>query len=269
MELRTDASGYIKGITDAKKRAEVLNQTFKGVGSGLKITAGLFAAAGAAATAAGAGLFAMAKSVADLGDQLNDARKITGITVEQLSFMKAVAEQSGATFDDVNTSLKFLNKNFSDLASGADKGKGPLQALGITAEQFIAAGNDVNKLLPIVIERFGNMADGADKVKLAIELFGRSGTNLIPTLNDIAQNGEALRAKFESLGAILSTEVAEASDKFNDSLDDVQKAIEGVKILIGSGLLPVFTDLFKNIATWISKNRDLLKEDVKGFVEGI
>lgn len=269
MELRTDAVGYIKGITDAERRAKALDSTFKGISSGLKITTGLFAAAGVAATATAGALFAITKNVANLGDRLNDASKITGIAVEQLSFMKAVAEQSGATFDDVQTSLKFLNKNFSDLASGADKGVGPLQALGITAEQFKESGNDVNKLLPEVIKRFGNMADGADKVKLAIELFGRSGTNLIPTLNDIAKNGEALREKFESLGVILSTEVAEASDKFNDSLDDVNKAIEGVKILIGSELLPVFSDLFKDLATWISKNRELIKDDVKGFVEGI
>lgn len=109
LKIRADVQGEGK-INALGKALGGLDQTAKGVGSGLSGLAGKLGGLGGAlgslaGLATGAGLAALAKNAIDTADNLRDMSLRTGVSVEQLSKLKTAAEMSGATIDDVGKAL--------------------------------------------------------------------------------------------------------------------------------------------------------------------
>src|SRR5262245_23734497 len=120
VDFKATIDGLLAPVKQAQSAVSELNTHVDKVREGLETFAVTTAAVGAslvaAATAVAGPMLAMVKSVADLGDSLNDMAQRTGVSVEQLSVLKFAAEQSGATIEDVGAGLRVLAKNMSEHA---------------------------------------------------------------------------------------------------------------------------------------------------------
>jgi TP901 family phage tail tape measure protein len=195
-----------------------------------KITAGFGSLIPAAALA---GLTAIAKRTIDAADNLNDLSQRTGVAVESLSRFGNAAADSGSSVDEVAKAMSRLARGVVDPASSASQA---LNKIGISAIDSSGKVKSLDEIMLSISDVFAKLPDGAQKAALAQELFGKSGVNLIPLLN---QGREAL----SQYSATIDTELAQASDKFNDTLNAIGIALAGPFSEAVTALLPAITSI--------------------------
>lgn len=212
INITAQFSGQQK-IDQANQSLRNLDKTTKGISAGLAGASRFLGAFGAALGAQQ--VLNFGKSVIDLGDNLNDLRQKTGVSVETLSGLKVAAEQGGLSFEGLQGSLRKFTNNIALANAGTLKSRAGFEALGITLRNSDGALKSSDALLLEVADKFSRMPDGANKAALAIALFGKSGTDLIPVLN----GGRDALTEFS--GAF-STDFAIAADRFNDSMNTLK-----------------------------------------------
>jgi TP901 family phage tail tape measure protein len=194
------------------------------------ITAGFGSLIPAAALA---GLTAIAKRTIDEADNLNDLSQRTGVAVKSLSRFGNAAADSGSSVDEVAKAMSRLARGVVDPASSASQA---LNKIGISAIDSSGKVKSLDEIMLSISDVFAKLPDGAEKAALAQELFGKSGVNLIPLLN---QGREAL----SQYSATIDTGLAQASDKFNDTLNAIGIALAGPFSEAVTALLPAITSI--------------------------
>lgn len=186
------------------------------------------------------------KQAINFGDELNVLRQRTGITVENLSRLKYVADQSGGSLGTIAQGVKFLSRTM------AEKGMG---------------GMDVNEALLSVADQFKAMPDGAEKSALAMKLFGRSGTEMIPILNQGAASIRAMMKEADLFGVTISGQFAQQADDFNDNLDKMGKMFQGIAITAAEQLVPALNTLMGQfVELWKQVGPSFLDNVRLGFI---
>jgi methyl-accepting chemotaxis protein len=229
-------NGLEKSLTSLDRKADGLNGTF---GKMKGAAAGMSGALGALVPAVAiGGLATLAKGSIDAADNLNDLSQRTGVAVESLSRFGAAADDSGSSVDEVAKAMGKLSKGIVDPASKANEA---LRSIGVSATDASGKIRPMDDVMLDIADRFAKMPDGAQKTALAMELFGKSGMNLIPMLN---QGRDAL----SQYNATITTEGAQAADKFNDSLNKIARVVAGPFNQAITALLPTITKIAEGIA---------------------
>lgn len=233
-----------------------------------EIKTGLLAI-GAAAIGAAASLFGIAKSTADAADAIKDTSIALGLNYESLQRLGYAAQMSGASQEMLADGLRFLSRAAIDTADSNSEASKAFRALGISAKDASGKLRSPDDLLISMADAFKKIPAGAEKSGLAMQFFGRSGNQLIQFLDEGSVGIRALGAEAESLGIIMDTAAIEAGAAFNDELDRISGVAKGIVRSVGSGLIPVITDLMMAVRQWILSNRELLKSRIQSFVEGL
>jgi len=233
----------IKVGVDGQPQVELLNTSLEKVQNTTKSMGSNFlglsnALKGLAAAFTVREAFNFSKSIVDLGDELQKASQKTGFAVSDLSKLKATAELAGLGFDGLQTSLKKLNVNLVDAASGSKPLQDAFKAVGISAADLrnINASDALTK----VAEAFSKTQDGAEKAALAVKLFGRNGVDIIPFLDS---GKEGIRA----FGLEISDEFAKNAEKFNDSMKLLKNSFFQIGINVIGPVLEPLRSFFLNL----------------------
>jgi hypothetical protein len=268
--------GLKEGLTGVERPAQRAISTFeffdkKIVSTNAAILGLTVAATGVitATTAFGAGILAAAKAAADYGEQIDLVRARTGLSAESISFMAAVAKENQATLNDVAIAARHLNTELVEFARGQKTATRSFAELGLNAADFTRAGNDINEILPLVIEQLAGMENHSQKAALAVALFGENGDKLLPTFEAIAKDGEQLKKTFTDLGLVIDNETASAAARFNQSLDRLKGAVEGIRLTVGNEFIPILTDLIEKLTEWVASNKELIGQNVEAFIDGV
>jgi len=177
-----------------------------------------------------AGITSMIKSVVDVGDHLNDLRKITGLTVNELGGLDKQAKLNGTNLDSVAKAIGIMSKN---MYTGVDAFK----LLGIATKDADGNLRNANQVLLDVADRFSRMQDGAQKSAIANQIFGKSGRELIPLLNEGRGALESAAEAHRKYSGVTQAS-AEASDLFNDNLTLLSGRVTAIKTSFVGELLP-------------------------------
>lgn len=193
----------------------------------------------------GVGMFAaLIKSGVDAADQMDETSQRVGVAVESLSALKYAGEMSGVQFDALSGGLKKLTVNMNEFAvSGNGEAADALRELGISVTDASGALRSSDAVFEDIAEQFAGMDDGARKTALAVSIFGRSGNDLIPMLNEGSEGLRSMREEAESLGLVMSADMARAAAELNDDLDRLRLAGQGVGIQMAAQLVPTLGEL--------------------------
>ena len=177
----------------------------------------------------------MIKGVVDAGDRLNDLRKISSLTVEELGGLGKAAKLNGSNLEDVAKAIGIMNGNVA-------KGSDAFARLSINTKTASGDFRQSRDILLDVADRFSTMRDGVQKAAIAQEIFGKSGRELIPLLNEGRQAIEGQMEAYAQSGS-MTTKLAEQSDQFNDILTVLNDNVSATKNNFVSGLLPALIDI--------------------------
>lgn len=246
----------------AKFKDEASSQMSK-MGENIK---GAFDKISLASAAALAGVTAFAGSAlthfADLGEELSNLSAQTGISTENLSGMKVVAEAMGLSMENITGSVKKMQVNLATMAEDTQKANEALQPLGITfkeikdlkpEEQLFELGNKIAAI-----------QDPAQRTALAVQFFGKSGADLIPFFQQGNASLEEFVQKARDMGLAMDDVSANKALALDDAMDNLKGSIAGATQEIAVALAPAITDLINKItpllvqvADWIGKNPQL------------
>ena len=239
LELSTDDSKYAAGVKSAKQKAE-------GLASGFK-------KAGAALSGIGLAFVVLTKKAIDTADEFAKMSQKVGVSVEVLSGLSFAANLAGTNIGTVEKGLGLLSKNLTDYSDGVGEAKDSFKELGISAFDLDGNLRSTDDVLFEVADKFKVMPDGTKKTALAMEIFGKAGKDLIPMLNAGSDGLHDMLTEADGLGQVMSTETAQAAERFNDSLERLKTSLSGViNKIIASGFLDTLTGIAEKMATWVS-----------------
>lgn len=183
------------------------------------------------------GLTALITGAIDAADNLRDLSQATGITVESLGGLGFAAGQNGGSLEGVASAAGKLNKALAEAAAGSKDALEPFNKLGISVKDAAGQTKAADVVFAEIADRFKTFNDGPEKAALALKLFGKAGSEQIALLNE---GGEALRANIEYYKRFsgVTTEIAAASDQFNDTLGKVKLLSQSLGTSIAAALLP-------------------------------
>lgn len=205
-----------------------------------KVSSLSFAAAG---VTAGAGLVVLTRAAINNADAMDEQAEMLGTTTERLSGYTYAAHMSAVSQEDLLASLGKLTKVSADAFKGVGKGVEVFDILGMSVTDADGKLKDSTVLLGELSDKFSALPDGPAKAALAMDLFGKSGQKMVPLLNQGSAGISELTAEAERLGLVISTDTAKQAGQFNDQMDKLGFAVDGLGLRIAEGALPALNDL--------------------------
>jgi hypothetical protein len=219
----------------AKEIDSAFNKGFKGMAAGL--------AGFASAVFSVQAVFQGFTNAIDQADKLNDFNQRLGISAEALSGWGYAAKQSGTDIDALGIGLKKLAKNMADALDPKSGQAKVFESLGVSVKDAQGNLRSLEDMLPDIADGFKKLNNETLEAALAQELFGKSGTDLLEFLNQGASGLDAMRARARELGIELSQDTLTAADAFNDKVNDLKAASQGLFTQLAAELLPALSDL--------------------------
>lgn len=246
--IRLDKSEYEQGLADAENEAAGFKSKLgSALGTAGKVGAAAFGAIATGTAAATTAMVAGAKKTAAYGDNIDKMSQKMGISAEAYQEWDAILQHSG-------TSIEALKPSMKTLALQAEKGSDAFSKLGISEQEV--ANLSQEDLFSRVISGLQGMEEGSERTALASELLGRGAIELGALMNTSAEDTEAMRQRVHELGGVMSDEAVKAAAQFQDSLQDMSTAFDGLKRGMVSDLMPALTSVMDGLTEIFSGNSE-------------
>ena len=252
-KFTADTTQFEKGIKSAqsamengKATAEKLDAT---LGKLKTAFAGVVTVAGIAKISSA--VKGLADSTAAAADRIDKQSQALGMSRKAYQQWDYILGQSGASIDSLGVSMKTLN---SSLLNPSDGTITALNALGVNLEQI--QGLSQEDAFEMMVRQFQKMPEGATKSALAMQMFGKQGQALMPLLNSTSDTIDNLRSDMERMGFTMSDSMVDAGVKYGDTMDNLKRTLDGIKNILGYGLMESLTGIAEEMTKFFS-NQDV------------
>lgn len=235
-----DSAGDAAGQSAGSKFSNAL-------GTAAKVGVTAVGAIGAGVAAVSASFMSSAGDVASYGDSIDKMSQKMGISRTAYQEWDAILQHSGADIGVLNSSMKTLSVQ-------AEKGSDAFEKLGISEKDLQTMSKE--DLFSAVITGLQGMEDGTERTYLASQLLGGGAKQLGALLNTSAEDTEAMRQRVHELGGVMSDEAVLASAAYQDSLQDMNTAIGGVKRGLVEEFLPSITGVMNGVTELFSGDKE-------------
>jgi hypothetical protein len=244
------------GIADFINKNRTLGDLFKNTAKAIAGINPVSALAVASIGAIGGAATLAAKEAINFAEQLNAVSLRTGATVESLSTLGFAAEQSEASFADLQVGLRNLQRQQAAATQGNKAAARAFQDLGIETKNL--ANIPVDQLFRDVAQGVASLGSNARKTAISAQLLGRfSGPALVPLLKQGEAGIKALEDRLRSLGGEISGNFVRQADTFGDQLKELKSVTIGYGQAIGTATLPALNLLIKAFVDAIAPGKDL------------
>lgn len=212
-------------------------------GGALKTGGAVVAGMTAAATALTGTMVAGANATAEYGDHIDKMSQKMGISAQAYQEWDAIMQHSG-------TSIDSMQRGMTTLAKAAENGSDAWEKLGLSQEQVASMSQE--ELFAATISALQDMESGTERTAVAQELLGGSAKELGALLNTSSAETEAMRQRVHELGGVMSDEAVAAAAAYQDSLQDMQTALSGIKNNMMGQFMPAITQVMDGLTMLFS-----------------
>lgn len=238
-KITLDSSEYENGLADAEKQGSSFGEKLKsGLGNAAKVGAAAIAAVGAATVALGKSFYSGVSNLAAYGDQIDKNSQKMGISAKAYQEWDFILQHSGSSIDAMSRGMMTLSKQ-------AEKNDEAFSKLGITQEDLATMNKE--ELFAKTIEGLQALGEGTERDTLASQLFGGSAKELGPLLNTTASDVAAMRQQVNDLGGVMGDDAVKNAAAFQDAIQNLQTAFDGIKRGFLSDFLPAFTKVIDGL----------------------
>lgn len=207
------------------------------------------------------------RSLVTLSKQMDKARTGTDAEASTIAKLRDQIDQvSAAGGRKAPGQIAKLSKAIATAQGQGEKARKTLASLGVT-QADLAKGN-TEDVLNKVATAMQNMTDHAQRTALAQTLFGRSGQSLVPILSQGAAGVKKLLDEQKAAGNYLSGKSINDTKKLIEQQRELDREYAGVKVQLGTALLPIMVTFGKVIVA-ITKFLDPLVKHTKLFTAAI
>jgi hypothetical protein len=169
--------------------------------------------------------------------------RVLGETTEQASIMNVALKQVHGTTEEYLRAVKGLDRQIRSNEEA-------VKSMGVVTRDSNGAYRDQNDIMLDAFELLKQYRDGTDRNLAAQQIFGRGitlSTEMLALNRDrLAEAGE----EAVKYGLVIGGSTVDAVDKYRASTINLNEALEGMKIKLGTVLMPVMA----RIATFITEN---------------
>lgn len=259
--LSLDTSEYDKALDDSEQKGSSFASK---LGSGLKTAGAVGAAglavAGAATYAAGKQFVSGVADVAAYSDHIDKMSQKMNMSAESFQEWSFIMEHSGTNIESMQASIKTLS-------NAAQTNSEAFEALGLSQEEIASMSGE--ELFSATITALQGVGDETERTYLAGQLLGRGATELGALLNTSAEETEAMKLQAHELGGILSDETVKSGAQFQDSLQNMQVAMSGVKNNMLGQFLPAFSTTMDGLAAVFSGDTETGLQQIEEGVNNL
>jgi hypothetical protein len=189
----------------------------------------------------------------------------TGVSVATLSGFSFVAKQMGVDQDTLVRGLEKLSKSIFTAATAAPGTTTAFSRMGIAVRDSNGNIRDAGDVIVDVAKKFEGMNDGTVKTALAIQLFGRGGAAIIPMLNGGKEAIDKWLQTAKDLGIVLDQDTAKSAHRFEQNLNTIKAAADGLSLRLTKALLPALEAVSKAMTEGLKDK----SSNLNGFIDGI
>ena len=212
-----------------------------------KMVAGAVAAGGTAIAAMSSVFVGATNNVASYGDNIDKMSQKMGMSAQAYQEWDAVMQHSGTSMETMKASMKTL-------ANAAETGNKAFEQLGISQEEI--ANMSQEQLFEATISALQNVEDETQRTYLAGKLLGKGATELGALLNTSAEDTQAMRDRVRELGGVMSDDAVKAAAAYQDQMQDMQTAFQGLSRNMMAEFLPAVTEVMGGLTEIFSGNAD-------------
>lgn len=191
-----------------------------------------------------------------------------GMSAEAVQELGFASSQAGGSVEVMTVGLRSLSNQAQTAAKGGKDAARAFKDAGINAKDITSGKVPLDQALGQIADKFASMPDGAKKSALAMDLFGRQGMRLIPLLNEGSAGVGKLRQEARELGVVIDNDTAAALEGFGDETDKVKAQMDGLRNQAIAAVLPMLSELVKNLQDWIKANRELMVDALTAALKG-
>lgn len=206
--------------------------------AGVAIGAAL-AGAGAAAVTAGKSFVKAANDVSAMGDSIGDNAAKMGISTKAYQEWDFVLKRAGSSIDAMKTSMKTLQ----NAAAGENDA---FKELGITQKELQELSPE--ELFNRTVTALQGVENTTQRTALASKLLGKGAVELGGIFDMTAAETEEAKQKMYELGAYMDEDAIAASDNYQDTMQDMQDSITGLKTRVITDFLPGMTSVMTGLS---------------------
>lgn len=238
-KITLDSSGYEEGLTNAESKGSGFAEKLKkGFGTAAKVGGAAIAAVGAGAVDLGKKFVNGVSDLAQYGDQIDKNSQKMGISAQAYQEWDFILQHSGSSIDS-------MSRGMMTLSNKADEGNEAFQKLGISQEELATLNKE--DLFARTIEGLQQMGEGMERDAIASDLFGGAAKELGPLLNTSADDVAAMRQQVNDLGGVMGDDAVKDAAAFQDALQNLTTAFDGLKNGALADFLPAFTSIMDGI----------------------
>ena len=264
-KLTLDDGQYKESLEGDAEAGNSFASKVKGaLGTAGKVGAAAIGAVTAASAAFSGAIVKGVGDVASYGDNIDKMSQKMGMSAQAYQEWDAIMQHSG-------TSIDSMARGMTTLSKAAENGSDAFQALGISQEEIASMSQE--ELVAKTIEGLQNMESGTERTVLAQKLLGGASKELGALLNTSAEDTEAMRQRVHELGGVMSDEAIKSAAAYQDQLQDMQTAFQGISRGLMSNFLPSLTTVMSGLTEIFGGNGDagvaLVTEGVNGIIKGL
>lgn len=246
---------------DLKRSTKITQKSAQDMERAFKIVSTALLAIGSAAVV---GLGALIKSSIDTADKMGKMAQSVGLSVESLSGLAFAAELSDINLDELGARLTNLNRRAKEGARGVKSYRQAFDTLGISLTDSQGRLRETEALVLDIADKFSKMEDGLLKSALATDIFSNAGVKMIPFLNQGREGIQALTDEARVFGRVISEKLRKNAEDFNDNLNRLKAAVQGLGIALATELTPTLNRLSFSMVEVVKEG-----EKVKAVAEAI
>lgn len=227
-EFQKSMSNMQKTIQNTGKRVSDKGKTLS------KYVSGPIAAAGGAV----AGL---TKKFASHGDEIAKTSQKLGISTDAYQELEYAMGQVDMEEKQMEKALGRLNQRMGRATEGNENLQEAFMDLGYSMEEI--ENLDTDEAFMDIIHKLHEMEDSQQQSAMASEIFGtKMARDMMPAIKEGGDEIEKLREEAHEMGIVMDEEAIEASEDFEDSIDNLTRAFKGVFQQVAQEIIPVLVD---------------------------
>lgn len=230
-----------------------------------EVAAGLgrIAASAGSIVVAGATIAAaLTKSAIDSADATGILAGKLGITTEALSKLQYAAKLSDVSQQALEIGMRTLSRTLTEAAGGSKAAAKAFSDLGLSAEQLIKLPAD--QQLGAIADALNNVGNMSEKSARTMQIFGRSGQELLPLVAEGSAGIAKMGDELERFGGVISGDMSAKAMQFNDNLDRMRTAVQGVGLSLAEQTLPVMVEFTEQLVA-LGQDRETMEGIAKGL----
>jgi hypothetical protein len=180
-----------------------------------------------------------------------------GLTVEQYTALKFVAEDGGIAMTELGNAMGKLSRRAAEASRGSKENVKVFKDMEIDVHGANGELKSSMELLLNVSDRFKGMKQGSAKTALALKLFEETGAKFVSTMNLGAGGIKKLMAEAKRLGVVIDKDGAKKAAAYKAAMLRLNAVFKGIRNRIALQVIPAITNAADRFNKWAKESNNL------------